>query len=201
MGTGKTGKMSKEQKREVILDAAIRVFAEKGFHSSRISDVAKEAGVAEGTIYLYFKNKDDLLLSIFSKRVGAFVEDVRRAVASVTTPQEKLKTIVEKHFSHLEGDPHLAQVIQIELRACSVFMRGGVSPELKAYLEIIEEVLEEGKARGVFREDLNVKLASKAFFGMMDEVATVWVLRRKRPLTEMAGDIFSIFYQGIKKEG
>ena len=194
-------KASKEQKREAILDAAIRVFAEKGFHSSRISDVAREAGVAEGTIYLYFKNKDDLLLSVFSKRVGAFVEDVRQAVAEVSASQEKLRTIVEKHFSHLEGDPHLAQVIQIELRACSVFMRGGVSPELKAYLEIIEEVLEEGKAQGIFRGDLNVKLASKAFFGMMDEVATVWVLRRKRPLTEMAGDIFSIFYQGIKREG
>jgi len=201
MGAVKANKVSKEQKREAILDAAIRIFAEKGFHSSRISDVAKEAGVAEGTIYLYFKNKDDLLLSVFSKRVGAFVEDVGRAVGRASSPQEKLKTIVEKHFSHLEDDPHLAQVIQIELRACSVFMRGGVSPELKSYLELIEEVLEEGRAQGIFREDLNVKLASKAFFGMMDEVATVWVLRRKRPLTEMAGEIFSIFYQGIKKEG
>ena len=183
------------------MDASVRVFADKGFHSSRISDVAREAGVAEGTIYLYFKNKDDLLLSILSEKVGAFVEDVKSAVAAWSTPQDKLKAIVEKHFSHLESDPHLAQVIQIELRACSVFMRGGVSPELKAYLGIIERVLEEGKIRGVFREDLNVKVASKAFFGMMDEVATVWVLRRKRPLTEMAGEIFSIFFQGIKREG
>ncbi len=201
MGAGKASKINKEQKRESILDAAIKVFAEKGFHSSRISDVAREAGVAEGTIYLYFKNKDDLLLSVFSKRVGSFVEDVRRAVASQDTPQDKLRTIVEKHFEHLESDPYLAQVVQIELRACSAFMRGGVSPELKSYLGLIERVLEEGKAQGVFRPDLNVKLASKAFFGMMDEVATVWVLRRKKPLIEMAGEIFSIFYQGIKKEG
>jgi len=192
-------KAGKEQKREDILDAAIRVFAEKGFHSSRISDIAREAGVAEGTIYLYFRNKDDLLLSVFSKRVGDFVEDVRRAVATKSTPQEKLRTIVDKHFERLESDLPLAQVIQIELRACSAFMRGGVSPELKSYLETIEEVLEEGKAQEVFRADLNVKVASKAFFGMMDEVATVWVLRRKKPLTEMAGEIFSIFYQGIKK--
>jgi TetR/AcrR family fatty acid metabolism transcriptional regulator len=191
----------RKQKWDAILDASVRVFADKGFHSSRISDVAREAGVAEGTIYLYFKNKDDLLLSILSEKVGAFVEDVKSAVAAWSTPQDKLKAIVEKHFSHLESDPHLAQVIQIELRACSVFMRGGVSPELKAYLGIIERVLEEGKIRGVFREDLNVKVASKAFFGMMDEVATVWVLRRKRPLTEMAGEIFSIFFQGIKREG
>jgi TetR/AcrR family fatty acid metabolism transcriptional regulator len=191
----------RKQKWDAILDASVRVFADKGFHSSRISDVAREARVAEGTIYLYFKNKDDLLLSILSEKVGAFVEDVKSAVAAWSTPQDKLKAIVEKHFSHLESDPHLAQVIQIELRACSVFMRGGVSPELKAYLGIIERVLEEGKIQGVFREDLNVKVASKAFFGMMDEVATVWVLRRKRPLTEMAGEIFSIFFQGIKREG
>ncbi len=191
----------KERKRRAILDAAIKVFAERGFHGSRISDVAKEAGVAEGTIYLYFKGKDDLLLSVFSKRVGTFVENVRATVAGMSTPQEKLRAIVENHFSHLEGDPPLAQVIQIELRSCSAFMRGGVSPELKAYLGIIEGILEEGKAKGTFRPDLNVKLAAKAFFGMMDEVATVWVLGRKRPLTEMAGEIFSIFYQGIKREG
>jgi TetR/AcrR family fatty acid metabolism transcriptional regulator len=199
---GRSGnKASKEQKREAILDAAIRVFAEKGFHGSRISDVAKEAGVAEGTIYLYFRNKDDLLLSVFSKRVGAFVEDVNTYVALQKTPGDKLKAIVEKHFSHLESDPHLAQVLQIELRSCSVFMRGGASPELKLYLEIIEKVLQEGKEKKVFRDDISVKVASKAFFGMLDEVATVWVLRRKRPLSEMGNEVFSIFYQGIKKEG
>ncbi len=198
---GKNGKVNKEQKREAILDAAIRVFAEKGFHGSRISDVAKEAGVAEGTIYLYFKNKDDLLLSVFSKRVGAFVEDVNRCVAIQNSPTEKLRAIIEKHFTHLESDPHLAQVLQIELRSCSAFMRGGISPELKFYLGLIGKVLEEGRTQGVFREDMDVSVASKAFFGMLDEVATVWVLRRKRPLTEMGEEVFSIFYQGIKKEG
>ncbi len=198
---GRSGKANKEQKREAILDSAIKVFAEKGFHGSRISDVAKEAGVAEGTIYLYFKSKDDLLLSVFSKRVGAFVEDVNRYIALQKTPGDKLRAIVDKHFSHLESDPYLAQVLQIELRSCSVFMRGGVSPELKFYLGLIEGVLEEGQAQKVFREDINVKVASKAFFGMLDEVATVWVLRRKRPLSEMGEEVFSIFYQGIKKEG
>lgn len=191
---------TKEQKRDAILDAAIRVFAERGFHGSRISDVAKEAGVAEGTIYLYFKSKDDLLLSIFSRRVGAFVKALRVEVETKESPVEKLRTVVGYHFQHLYRDPYLAQVIQIELRGCSAFMRGGVSPELKAYLTLIEAILEQGKVQGIFRGDLNTKVASKALFGMMDEVATVWVLGRKRPLPEMAPEVFSIFCHGIKKE-
>jgi len=192
--------VNKEEKREAILNAAIRIFAEKGFHHSRISDVAKEAGVAEGTIYLYFKNKDHLLLSVFSRRMGSFVEDLRTLISGMDSPKDKLRMIVEQHFGYLNGDPSLALVVQIELRGCSVFMRGGVSPELKSYLNLIEEVLEEGKGLGIFRGDLNVKVASKTFFGMMDEVATVWVLKRKRPLPEFAGEVFSIFYQGIKEE-
>lgn len=194
-------KVNKEEKGEAILNAAIRVFAEKGFHHSRISDVAKEAGVAEGTIYLYFKNKDDLLLSVFSRKMGSFVKDLRALISGMDSPKEKLRTIVEHHFGYLNKDPSLALVVQIELRGCSAFMRGGASPELKAYLNTIEEVLEEGKNLGIFRSDLNVKVASKALFGMMDEVATVWALRRKRPLPEFAGEVFSIFYQGIKEEG
>ncbi len=191
----------KEEKREAILNAAIRVFAEKGFHHSRISDVAKEAGVAEGTIYLYFKNKDHLLLSVFSRKMGSFVEDLRTLTEGISSPKDKLRMIVDHHFEYLNEDPSLALVVQIELRGCSAFMRGGASPELKSYLNLIEEVLEEGKNLGVFRGDLNVKVASKAFFGMMDEVATVWVLKRKRPLPELAGEVFFIFYQGIKEEG
>ena len=192
--------MNKEEKREAILNAAIKVFAKKGFHNSRISDVAKEAGVAEGTIYLYFENKDHLLLSVFSRKMASFVKELRNLISSIDSPKDKLRAIVEYHFDYLNKDPSLALVVQIELRGCSAFMRGGASPELKAYLNTIEEVLEEGKRRGIFRRDLNVKVASKAFFGMMDEVATVWALKRRRPLPEFAEEVFSIFYQGIKEE-
>ena len=193
-------KVNKEEKREAILNAAIKVFAKKGFHNSRISDVAKEAGVAEGTIYLYFENKDHLLLSVFSRKMASFVKELRNLISSIDSPKDKLRAIVEYHFDYLNKDPSLALVVQIELRGCSAFMRGGASPELKAYLNTIEEVLEEGKRRGIFRRDLNVKVASKAFFGMMDEVATVWALKRRRPLPEFAEEVFSIFYQGIKEE-
>ena len=193
-------KVNKEEKREAILNAAIKVFAKKGFHNSRISDVAKEAGVAEGTIYLYFENKDHLLLSVFSRKMASFVKELRNLISSIDSPKDKLRAIVEYHFDYLNKDPSLALVVQIELRGCSAFMRGGASPELKAYLNSIEEVLEEGKRRGIFRRDLNVKVASKAFFGMMDEVATVWALKRRRPLPEFAEEVFSIFYQGIKEE-
>jgi len=193
-------KVNKEEKREAILNAAIKVFAKKGFHNSRISDVAKEAGVAEGTIYLYFENKDHLLLSVFSRKMASFVKELRNLISSIDSPKDKLRAIVEYHFDYLNKDPSLALVVQIELRGCSAFMRGGASPELKAYLNSIEEVLEEGKRRRIFRRDLNVKVASKAFFGMMDEVATVWALKRRRPLPEFAEEVFSIFYQGIKEE-
>ena len=191
-------KKRKGNKREKILLAAEEVFANKGFYMSRVSDIAKRAKVAEGTIYIYFESKEDIILSIFKEKMGKWLESLKEKLSQINDPIEKLREIIGTHFSTLYENPHLAQLIQIELRACSAFMRGGSAPEMKAYLNLIEEVIEEGKEKGVFRKDFSTKVAARALLGIMDEMATIWVLKKKFDLRELTEEVFDIFYKGIK---
>jgi len=191
-------KTKRGNKRERILAAAEEVFANKGFYMSRVADIAKRADVAEGTIYIYFESKEDIILSIFKEKMGKWLESLKKKLSQMNDPVEKLKEIIRTHFSTLYENPHLAQLVQIELRACSAFMRGGSAPEMKSYLNLIEEVIEEGKEKGLFREDFSTKVAARALLGMMDEMATIWVLKKKFDLRELTGEVFEIFYKGIK---
>ncbi len=187
----------KGDKRERILKAALKIFAQKGFYPARISDIAKEAGVAEGTIYIYFDSKEDLILSVFREKMGQWMERLSAMLSEAESSKEKLRIIVSTHFSTLYNNPHLAQLVQVELRACSAFMRGGSAPEMRRYLRIIEEVLREGKERGEFRKDFNEWLAARALLGIMDELATIWVLKKRIELPAMVDDVLDIFYKGI----
>ena len=186
-----------DNKRERILEAAERVFAKKGFHSARVSDIAREADVADGTIYIYFESKEDLILSIFKEKIGAWIDELKKKLEACKSAKEKLRVIVDTHFRTLYENPHLAQIVQIELRACSAFMRGGSAPEMKRYLKVIEEVLREGKERGEFRKDFSEWLAARALLGIMDEMTTIWVLRKKLQLPAIVDDVLDIFYNGI----
>ena len=185
-------------KRKRILRAAEKVFAEKGFHFARITDIAKEANVAEGTIYIYFDSKEHLILSVFKEKLEEWMEFLKDRLSERESASEKLKVIIESHFNTLYYNPHLAQLVQIELRACSAFMRGGSAPEMRKYLRIIEDVIREGKEKGEFREDVNEWLAARALLGIMDELATIWVLRKKLELPAMVDGVFDIFYKGVK---
>lgn len=198
MPVGRIAKTKRGDKREKILEAAEKVFAQKGFYPARIADIAKEAGVAEGTIYIYFDSKEDLMVSIFKEKMGEWVDRLRSLLAGCETALEKLRVIVHTHFSTLFENPNLAQLVQIELRACSAFMRGGSAPEMRRYLNVIEEVLREGKERGEFRPDFDEWLAARSLLGIMDELATIWVLKKKLKLTAMVDDVLDVFYKGIK---
>ncbi|BAT70979.1 TetR/AcrR family transcriptional regulator, fatty acid metabolism regulator protein [Thermosulfidibacter takaii ABI70S6] len=198
MPTTSISKTRRGDKRERILKAAEKVFASKGFYPARITDIAKEAGVAEGTIYIYFDSKEDLILSIFKDKFDEWMKVLKERLAACSSALEKLRTIIGTHFTTLYENPHLAQLIQIELRACSAFMRGGSAPEMRKYLRIIEEVLKEGKERGEFRSDFNEWLAARALLGIMDEMATVWVLKKRLSLPAIVDDVLEIFYKGIK---
>ncbi len=197
MPTANVAKARRGDKRGKILKAAEKVFAEKGFHLARISDIAKEAGVAEGTIYIYFDSKEELILSIFKEKIGAWIDDLKRKLSSCGNAREKLRVVVETHFATLYNNPHLAQLVQIELRACSAFMRGGSAPEMRRYLGLIEEVMKEGKETGEFRSDFDEWLAARALLGVMDEMATIWVLKRRLELPAIVDAVVDIFYKGI----
>src|SRR5262249_31004859 len=168
----------KADKRDAILRAAIDVFAARGFFNAQVADVAREAGVAAGTVYLYFHGKDDLLVSIFERTMKEAVAQGRAGLDAESDPVERLRTIAPLHFDRLGSDRRLAIVFQVELRQSTKFMEQFSTTELRAYLGIIREVIADGQARGVFRRGVNPTLAAKLFFGALDEMATNWILSR-----------------------
>ncbi|MBI3635729.1 MAG: TetR/AcrR family transcriptional regulator [Candidatus Rokubacteria bacterium] len=185
-------------KPQQIIDAAVRVFARNGYYNSRVSDIAREAGIASGTIYLYFKTKDEILVTLFREKMASFVAFLRREIASESDAIAKLRRLVTLHFRVLEADPDLAEVVQVELRQGQKFFRGASAHEVSAYFALIGSILEEGIAAGQIRRDVPVKIATKMLFGAMDQLATSWVLgKRGYRLSEAAEAVAAIFLRGV----
>jgi TetR/AcrR family fatty acid metabolism transcriptional regulator len=185
-------------KRDAILRAAIDTFAARGFFHAQVADVAKAGGVAAGTVYLYFRGKDDLLISIFEKTMDEAIAEGREAVAHLTDPVERLRAIARVHLERLGRDRALAVVFQVELRQSTKFMERFSSTRLREYLGIIRDVIVDGQARHAFRRQMNPTLAAKIFFGALDEMATNWILsRRKYSLASEADAIVDLFVGGL----
>jgi TetR/AcrR family fatty acid metabolism transcriptional regulator len=185
------------EKREAILRAATDVFSERGFFTAQVADVARAAGVAAGTVYLYFKSKDDLLVSIFEKTMREAIADGRACVAPLRDPVEQLRTIARVHLERLGRDRSLAVVFQVELRQSTKFMERFSATLLREYLGIIRGIVVAGQASGAFRREINATLAAKLFFGGLDEMATNWILStRKYSLVSQADAIVDLFVHG-----
>lgn len=183
-------------KHDLILDAAIEVFAEKGFHYARISDIARRAGVADGTIYLYFRNKDDVLLTIFEEKMGVLMAGLVAALSGVDDPLDKVRTFARYHFRQVQEHRALAEVLQIELRLSNKFLKEYRPQKLWEYLQVFADIVREGQERGVMRADLDPFVLMWSFFGSLDEIAMQWVLS-KRPTKfslEAAADTVSDVY-------
>src|SRR5213592_5053074 len=194
--------MRDPDKPQAIIDAAIRVFARNGYYNSRVSDIAREAGIASGTIYLYFKTKDDILVRLFREKMAEWVALVRKEVAAERDPLAKIRKIVALHFRVIQENPDLAEVVQVELRQGQKFFRGASAHEISAYFDLIGSVLQEGVEAGVFRRDLPVKVAIKMLFGAMDQVTTSWVLgKRGYRLADAAEPVANIFLKGVTRDG
>jgi TetR/AcrR family fatty acid metabolism transcriptional regulator len=171
---------TRADKREAILRAATEVFAARGFFNAQVADVARAAGIAAGTVYLYFKSKDDLLVSIFERTMREAIADGRACIAPLRDPVAQLRAIARVHLDRMGGDRSLAIVFQVELRQSTKFMERFSATLLREYLGIIRDVIADGQARRVFRRDVNPTLAAKLFFGALDEMATNWILSRRR---------------------
>ena len=194
--------MRDQDKHHQIIEAAVRVFSRNGYYNSRVSDIAKEAGVASGTIYLYFKTKDAILVTLFREKMAAWVTHVRTEIAGEPDAVAKIRRLVALHFGVLENDPALAEVVQVELRQGHKFFRGASAHEVSAYFDLIGSILEEGQVAGAIRRDLPVKIATKVLFGAMDQVATSWVLgKRKYRLTDAADAVAAVFLRGVIVDG
>ncbi|HEY6186491.1 MAG TPA: TetR/AcrR family transcriptional regulator [Pyrinomonadaceae bacterium] len=185
-------------KREAILRAATRVFARNGYFNSKVADIASDAGVADGTVYLYFKSKEEILHSIFDRSVGEAITEGRRQLETITDPREKLRRIAHLHLERLGADRDLAIVFQVELRSSTKFMEEFSAAGFAEYLGLIRGAVEEGQRAGVFRKDLNAKVVAKILFGALDEMATNWILSRRRyRLAPMADQVLDIFLDGV----
>ncbi|HWW75168.1 MAG TPA: TetR/AcrR family transcriptional regulator [Pyrinomonadaceae bacterium] len=185
-------------KREAIMRAATKVFARSGYFNSKVADVAREAGVADGTVYLYFKSKEEILRSIFERNTSEAVRAGREELAKIEDPRERLRRIARHHLERLGADRDLAVVFQVELRGTTKFMEEFSAAGLAAYLGLIREVFEEGQTAGVFRKELKPKLVAKILFGALDEMATNWILSRRRyKLAPMADEVLDIFLGGV----
>jgi TetR/AcrR family fatty acid metabolism transcriptional regulator len=185
-------------KRDAILRAAIRTFARSGFFAAQVADVARTAGVAAGTVYLYFRGKDDLLVSIFERVMGEAIAEGRAALAGIEDPLERLRRIAHLHLERLSRDRDLAVVFQVELRQTTKFMERFSTTMLREYLGILRDVIAQGQAAGVVRGDVNPTLAAKMLFGALDEMATNWMLSRRRTsLDGVADAVVDLFVRGI----
>jgi TetR/AcrR family fatty acid metabolism transcriptional regulator len=181
-----------------IIDAAVIVIAENGYHQAQVSKIAKQAGVADGTIYLYFKNKEDILISLFEEKMGYFVEKIEEMIEGKATSTEKLLVLVETHLSLLSEDHHLAIVTQLELRQSNKDLRLKINDVLKGYLQVIDKILIEGKETGEFSQDLDVRLARQMIFGTIDEAVTSWVMNEEKyNLKALAPQIHHMFINGF----
>lgn len=190
---------NKDDKRNRILKSAVKVFAQKGFYNAKVAEIAKGAGVADGTIYLYFKNKDEMLISIFEEKMATFIEQIVREMAHLQDPVEKLKVFINTHLEFVRKNPKLAQVLQLELRQSNKFIKEYSGTKLKEYLNVARDLIVEGQTKGVFRTDVHPGLAKRALFGALDEISTHWVLLKngRYDLNDSANQIANIFIAGL----
>jgi TetR/AcrR family fatty acid metabolism transcriptional regulator len=185
-------------KRESILRAATRVFARNGYFNSKVADIAREADVADGTVYLYFKSKEEILHSIFDQNMAEAITAGRVLIEKISDPREKLRRIAMLHLERLGADPDLAVVFQVELRGSTKFMREFSAAGFAEYLGLLRQTFEAGQRSGVFRKELNAKLVSKILFGALDEMATNWIIsKRNYKLEPMAEVVMDVFLNGV----
>lgn len=185
-------------KRNAILRAATRVFARNGYFNSKVADIARAADVADGTVYLYFKSKEEILHSIFDQNMSEAIAAARQLIQNVNDPREKLRRIALLHLQRLGADRDLAVVFQVELRGSTKFMEEFSAAGFAEYLRVLRQIFEEGQRARVFRKDLNAKVVSKILFGALDEMATNWIIsKRNYQLEPMANVVMDVFLTGV----
>ena len=182
-----------------IVDAAVIVIAENGYHQAQVSKIAKEAGVADGTIYLYFKNKEDILISVFREKMAVFVGNVEAILEEDIDTRERLLRLIDNHFRLLHEDRHLAIVTQLELRQSNKELRTRINEVLKGYLSLLDKILKAGIESGELDKNLDVRLARQMVFGTIDETITSWVMNdQKYDLMKLSPEVHRLIMNGMK---
>jgi TetR/AcrR family fatty acid metabolism transcriptional regulator len=192
--------MKSIDKHTKIIVSATKVFAKKGFFNARISDIAKEAKVADGTIYLYFNNKFDILISVLEEEIGKIIEQIRKAIEKETDREKMLTIFIEKHLSAMKNNKNLAEVIHIELRQSDRLVKEYRNNTFRQYINLISEIIQRGQESNIYRKDIIPAIAKLAFFGALDEVSRIWTTPGKNnySLEETTEQIISLFLSGLR---
>jgi AcrR family transcriptional regulator len=167
---------AQEDKRRLLLDAAVRVFARKGYHAARVGDIAEEAGVAYGLLYHYFSSKEEVLRNVFRETWRALIATIENVERGEDTPREQLRKVAEILLRSWKRDPDLVRVLVLEVTRSQLL--AGEMDEIVASFSVIQAIVERGQADGSIRGDLDARLASYVFYGAIDELLTGWVLGR-----------------------
>lgn len=191
-------RLNQPDKREAILRAATAVFARNGYFNAKVSDIARAANIADGTVYLYFKSKEEILHSIFDRTMADGIEQARKQLALCPNSREKLRSLARLHLQRLGADRELAIVFQVELRGSTKFMEAFSAAGFAEYLDLIQETIAAGQREGSFRTDLNARVCAKILYGALDEMATNWILSdRDYELETMAEAVLDVFFNGV----
>ena len=183
---GSTKDNTRSDKHERILNAAVRIFARYGYFNSKVAQIAREANVADGTIYLYFKNKEDILLSLFEDKMDGIIGDLKTLIGDTQDPFQRLAKFISHHFDLIRRDPDLISVITVELRQSAKFMKEYRNDKFREYLDMVEHIVEDGKAAGVVRPEVSSLMVKRALFGMINELMLSQVLSKRRHAEELA---------------
>ena len=192
-------KNKNRDKHKRIINAATKIFAQKGFFQAKVADIAKEAQVADGTIYLYFENKDDILISLFEEQMNRVLEDMKTQVLKEEDAVKKIEKFAFNHLKLVELNKNVAEIIQVELRQSSKFMKEYKNEKFHEYLNLIGDIIKEGQGEGLFKADIIPGIAKRAFFGALDEMSRFWVLssRKKYDIETAAKQISGYFLKGL----
>jgi TetR/AcrR family fatty acid metabolism transcriptional regulator len=184
-------------KRQRILDAAVRTFGRRGYHDAKIADIAAAARVAEGTVYLYFRNKEDLFATVFDEKMDDLLARGREIVRAESSAADRLTQLVDLHLTFLASDRDLASLFQIELRRSARMLQRVIRSKLVDYFRLLGGVLKDGIERGEFRAQLSPRLAVRVLFGAADEIVSEWLFSGEPALLTDARKVVGMLLSGF----
>jgi len=183
-------------KRAIILDAALKTFVKRGYPDTKVAEIASEAGIAEGTIYNYFQSREELLLALFDEKWGMIIDEIRKKIRRIDDPNKKLKAVFATVVTMFRKNRQLAELFMVDIRQSSVFFNNYTINRIVEFLDLIEELLEEGKRKGLYRKDLDTRVARMIIFGAAQGILLSWVLSES-PAVKSKSFKFSL-YQASK---
>ena len=181
-----------QDKRTVILDAALRTFVKRGYSETTVAEIASEAEVAEGTLYNYFQNKEDLLLALCDEKWGDIIDEIKSKISRLDDPNDKLKAVFSLVVRMFKKNRHLAELFMVDVKQSSIFLTNYTINRIVQFLDLIEEILEEGKKKGIYRKDLDTRVAKMVIFGAAQGILLSWVLSESKAVRNQTFK-FSLF--------